>query len=92
MHAFRVTLIFKDDKIVLLLDVHASSISDKYKKTTDRYNIIFNQFIKRWIDANYVALDDGPTALVEYDNFLDCQDKEVIRRGRRWLLAWTFAH
>ena len=84
MHAFRVTLIFKDDKIVFLLDVHASSISDKYKKTTDRYNDLFNQFIKRWIDTNYVALDDGPTALVEaYDNFVDCQGKEVIRRGRR---------
>jgi hypothetical protein len=59
VHAFRVTLIFIDDKIVLLLDVHASNISDKYKKTTDRYNDLFNQFIKRWIDANYVALDDG---------------------------------
>ena len=73
VYAFRVTLIFIDDKIVFLLDVDASNASGKFKKTTDRCNALFNQFIKRW-----QLLDDGPTELFEgYEKFLDSQDKEV---------------
>ena len=74
VHPEPVTPILIDDKIGFLLNTHASDLSDKFLKTSDACNTFFNQSIRLWAEEIYVALDDGPAAVVEtYEKFLDCQ-------------------
>jgi hypothetical protein len=82
VHPEPVTPILIDDKIGFLLNTHASDLSDKFLKTSDACNTFFNQFIRLWAEEIYVALDDGPAAVVETnEKFLDWRAANVCQNS-----------